>query len=95
MPGFDVMGEPHHDLLGYGTIALSLLPVLSGRQASSACRPEKIAAVSPEWLPPIRLPACLQVFAAAGLYSGMPWTGNGSDPQQRLQQPCAAIDPAL
>ena len=74
MLGFDVMAQPFHDLLGYGTIALSLLPVLLGHRASSTCSSEKVAAVSLKWLPIIRLPtillpACLQVFAAVGLLS--------------------------
>lgn len=72
--GFDVMAQPFHDLLGYGTIALSLLPVLLGHRASSTCSSEKVAAVSPKYLPTIRLPAillseCLQVCAAVGLLS--------------------------
>ena len=57
--GFDVMAQPFHDLLGYGTIALSLLPVLLGHRASSTCSSEKVAAVSPKWFPIIRLPATL------------------------------------
>ncbi|MDF1775312.1 MAG: exosortase T [Rhizobiaceae bacterium] len=55
--GFDVMAQPFHDLLGYGAIALSLLPVLLGHRASSTCSSEKVAAVSSKWFPIIRLPA--------------------------------------